>query len=497
LFTNYSNPRNPSLKEMKLGRFTREQFDCFFNPESVAIIGASDQYGKWGNRIMQRVLTTTSSREVYTVNRDTTAVKNRKSYASVLDIPGPVDLGVIAIPVQATLEVVIECLKKEVKALAIVTAGFSEHGEEGTKIQQELQRLTDKANIPVLGPNCLGYLNTFSDLTVCLLKPERKGPVSVISHSGNVGGNIVTGGVAAGIGFSKFISTGNEVNLRLEDFLEYLADDDDTEIIVAYMEGLREGRRFYELAKRIAVRKPIVALKSGYTDAGARAVNSHTANLAGDRQIYSAAFKQAGVIEAQSIEEVIDTVGALLRLPLPRGNKVTILSQGGGPGVLATDACSQQGLDVAPLSPGTTKKLDSLLPAIWPRTNPVDTIFSTTQTVPCLLTLMGDPDIDIVLALSVPTSKMAIGDKMAPQVVSWLDAQEKHESDGMGKVIELMDIHQKPVILCDSPSSRPRTQFYHKLQEEQMPTFPSIDRAVKAISNLVWYGKYLSQVNTE
>jgi len=476
-----------------LGRFTKRQLDRLFDPESVAIIGASDQYGKWGNRIMQRAIDTTSSRTIYPVNRDETALKSRKSYKSVLDIPKPVDLGVISVPAQATLEVVRECVEKGIKAIAIVTAGFSEIGEEGIKAQQELKKLTDEANIPVLGPNCLGYLDTFSDLTLCLFRPTEQGPVSVISHSGNVGANIVMGGIAAGVGFSKFVSTGNEVNLRLEDFLEYLATDDTTDIIVAYIEGLREGRRFYELAKKITIKKPIVVLKSGHTSAGARAVNSHTANLAGAREIYSAAFKQSGVIEVQTIEEVIDTVGALLRLPLPRGNKVTILSHGGGPGVLAADACMAQGLNVASLASGTINKLDALLPGIWPRTNPVDTIFSTTQTIPCLLTLMEDPDSDTVLALSVPTSRMNAGDKMAPQVVSWLDAQEKRDSEGMGKVIELMAIHRKPVILCDIPSSRPKTKLYDKLQEEQIPTFPSIDRATKVINRLVWYEQYLNR----
>jgi len=478
-----------------LGRFTKKQLDLLFNPESVAVIGASDQYGKWGNRILQRVVDTTSPRAVYPVNKDTSAMKSRESYASVLDIPEPVDLGVIAVPVQATLEVVRECLKKEIKALAIVTAGFSETGEEGLKAQQELKRLSVDANVPVIGPNCLGYIDTFSDLTLCLFRPDKRGPVSVISHSGNVGANIVMGGVAAGIGFSKFVSTGNEVNLRLEDFLEYLATDDSTEVIVVYIEGLREGRRFYELAKNITTKKPIVALKSGFTPAGARAVNSHTANLAGDREIYSAAFKQAGVIEVRTIEEAVDTIGALLRLPLPRGNKVTILSHGGGPGVLAADACMAQGLNVAPLSKETINKLDGLLPDIWPRANPVDTIFSTTQTIPCLLTLMEDPDIDTVLALSVPTSKMLATDNVAPQIASWLDAQEERDSEGMGKIIGMMAANQKPVILLDTPSPRTKTQLYHKLQEVQMPTFPSIDRASKVINRLVWYGQYLNQAS--
>jgi len=474
-----------------MSKYTKEQLDCLFNPESIAVIGASDQYGKWGYRILQRAVDTTSSRKIFPVNKDASAMKSRKSYSSVLDIPQPLDLGVIAVPVQATIEVVRECLQKGVKALAIVTAGFSETGEEGIKAQQELKRLTIEANVPVIGPNCLGYIDTFSDLTLCLFRPDERGPISVISHSGNVGANIVMGGVAAGIGFSKFISTGNEVNLRLEDFLEYLETDDNTEVIVVYIEGLREGRRFYKLAKNITAKKPIIALKSGYTPAGARAVSSHTANLAGSREVYSAAFKQSGVIEVQTIEEVIDMAGALLRLPLPQGNKVAILSQGGGPGVLAADACMAKGLDVVPLSSETIEKLDRLLPDMWPRTNPVDTIFSTTQNIPCILTLMDVPEIDSVLALSVPTSRMQSTSNVAPQIEAWLNAQEVRDSDGLSKIIEMMTTNEKPIFICDIPSSRSKTKLYDTLREEQIPTFPSIERATKVISRLVWYKQYL------
>ena len=247
-----------------------------------------------------------------------------------------------------------ECVSKAVKAAVIISGGFSETGEPGQKLEAELVRIARQGGIHFVGPNTMGHANTWSQLSTFGQTWEMSpGPVGLLSQSGNMCLNIVRNATDHGIAFSKYITAGNESDLHLEDYLDYLAEDDDTRIIAAYIEGLRDGRRFFRLAKEITARKPMVVIKVGGTEESARAVRSHTGALAGSEAVYTAAFRQAGVIRVDDDGELCDVLFAWLNSPLPRNNRIGILSIGGGPGALAAEACEKEGLVISTLAPAT------------------------------------------------------------------------------------------------------------------------------------------------
>jgi len=360
-------------------------FEALFNPESVAVVGASNAFEKWGAGVFSSVLRTSSVKRIYPVNNKTKEVQGVKTYPTVRDLPEPVDFAAIVIPFNSVLQVVQDCVARGVKAALIITAGLGETGPEGAKLQEEVVNTARAGGLRFVGPNCMGHFSTANSFsTVRMGAPMEKGEIAVISESGGFAGHILQCGAEMGVGFSKFVSTGNEADLHFEDFLEYLAQDDETKVITAYIEGLREGKRFFKLAREITKKKPIVVVKVGKTGAGVRAARSHTSAVAGSDLVYEAMFKQAGVIRVDEVEELFDVASALLRLSLPKGNKVGILTYGGGFGCVASDACEKAGLDVAPLSPQTIERLNEVLPERWPHANPVDTVGYGFVTYPCL-----------------------------------------------------------------------------------------------------------------
>ena len=466
-----------------------------FAPDAVAVIGATNIPGTWGFGII-RHLFDSANRNIYLVNPTISEVLGIATYDSVVDVPGPVDLAVIAVPDSQVPRVLRECVQKGVKTAVIISAGFAETGEQGRALENELVEIARQGGIRFIGPNCMGHADTSSHLcTMAWAEKIPAGAIGVISQSGNYGEIIMRTGMASGIGFSKFISTGNEANLHMEDYLEYLAQDHDTSIITAYIEGLREGRRFFQLAKEITTRKPMIVIKAGGTKKSARAVRSHTGALAGSDEVYDAAFRQAGVIRVHDNDELCDMLMALLNQPLPRNNRVGILTIGGGLGVVAAEACELEGLEVAPLSPSTMEKLNTYLPSRWSHGNPVDTagmIAAKRQFLfASLLALMEDENVDATLLLvpmvfNFERSSAFLGLKSKETI-----ALQQIQKENFIMLKERAKEYGKPLCLVPLIIDEEAASF---LLKEGIPAYHNPQRAARVVRRLAWYSHYLDSV---
>ena len=481
---------------------TIKQLDHIFNPHSVAVVGASNTFGKWGFDIFNNVSTTSSVSNVYPINKNATEVHGIKSYPSVKELPEPVDFVVVAVPFQSVSEVMKDCVQSGVKAALIISAGLAETGAEGAKFEREIVDIAKTGGIRLTGPNCMGNFNTsinFSTLRQGL--NIKKGKIGLISQSGGFAWHILQRGTEMGVGFSKFVGTGNEADLHLEDFLEYLGQDEETKVITAYIEGSREGERFFKLAKNITKRKPFVVMKVGRTKAGAKATRSHTAAIAGTDIVYDAMFKQAGVIRVDEVEELFDVAAALLRQPLPKGRKVGILTSGGGFGCVITDACERSGLDIASLSPITIERLNAILPPRWPHANPVDTVAAGFVTYPCLWPLMEDDNLNaliVVNAVAYPVERHEWINNVPPAVRKEADktfeVQEEEELKELDKAFTYMDRYQKPLIISHAHTEGIKnSRTFKKLQDNGVVMYPTPERAAKVLAHLAEYSEYLSR----
>jgi len=483
-----------------------DRIGLIFNPETVAVVGASNVLEKWGAGIFARVLKSPSVKRVYPVNRTSTEVQGVKTYPSVRDLPEPVDFVAIVIPYPDTPEVMQDCAALGVKAGLIITAGLGETGSEGAKMEQEILETAQKVGMRLVGPNCMGHFNTANDFSTLRMPISvPKGGVGVISQSGGFAMHILMSGIQAGAGFSKFVSVGNEADLHFEDFLEYLANDNETKVITGYIEGLRKGREFFRLASEITKRKPIVVVKVGRTEAGAKAARSHTSAIAGTDNIYDAMFRQAGVIRVDEVDELFDVASAVLRQPMPRGNRVGILTGGGGFGCVTSDICGRLGLNVAPLSQTTIEKLNSILPDRWPHANPVDTVATGWVTYPCIWPLLEDENLDALLVIGGigQTSMMSRATMVrlqdaddAPSLVEraqqMMSERQEEELKNLDRLIEYIDRHQKPVLIFGRGPERDNdSPIATKLRENGIVMYPTPERAAKTLAHLVRYSRYL------
>ena len=434
-----------------------------------------------------------AKRSVYPVNTSVSEVLGMPTYYSVVDITDPVDLAVIVVPAPQVAMVLEQCVQKGVKAAVIISAGFSETGELGLKLENELVSIARQGGIRFIGPNSMGHADNFSHIsTLAWMEGFDPGAVAVISQSGNFGEGIIYSGMASGIGYSKFVSSGNEADLGMSDYLEYFAQDENTRIITAYIEGLREGRRFFELAKKITIKKPVVVIKSGATEVSACAARSHSGALVGSDVVYTAAFKQAGVIRVNDEEDMSDVVIALLKLPLPRNNRVGILTIGGGLGVQAAEACEKAGLAIAPLSPATMDKLNDYLPPRWSHGNPVDCagmglerrefIFASVQA------LLEDDNVDAVLFLIpvvLDANRLAKVLNIGVEEVRGFQEMQKRR---FSEVQRWSHEYGKPIFLV---SVIPDPEGHSILRGEGIPLYHNPRRVVNVLRHLVWYRNYL------
>src|SRR5687768_7405432 len=352
----------------------------FFEPRGVAVIGASRQRGTIGGEILHNLLSFGFKGPVYPVNPSATVIQNVPSFSSVEDVPGPVDLAVIVVPAAKVVEVATACGRKGVKALVVISAGFSETGAEGKARQAELLSVCRSAGMRLIGPNCMGIVNTnpavLLDATFAPGIPPR-GRVGFSSQSGALGLAIMEFANSLGLGISTFVSVGNKADISGNDLLRYWESDDDTEVILLYLESFGNPKKFSEIARRVGRRKPIAVVKSGRSAAGARATSSHTgALIAASDVTVDALFRQAGVVRTDTLAELFDVASLLANQPLPNGPRVGIITNAGGPAILCADACEARGLEVPILSDSSQAKLRAFLPAGVSVVNPVDMIAS-------------------------------------------------------------------------------------------------------------------------
>ena len=354
----------------------RQELEVFFFPRSVAIVGASRDPSKVGYQILYNMKMRYRGR-IYPVNPRAEEIMGLKCYPRVSDIPDDVDLAVIAVPAQVVPQVVEDCGVKGVRGVIVISAGFKEVGN--VELENRVVEIARKYGMRLIGPNCVGVYVPKSGINTTFLNPQRMGfpehgSIAFISQSGAFGVAVLDWAAMRGIGLSKFVSLGNKADVDEAELLDYLVEDPDTRVITMYIEGIEpgKGRQFMEALRRTTPRKPVVVLKSGRTEAGARAVASHTGSLAGADRVYDAVFKQTGVIRAMGMEDLFDMAIALSLQPPAKGRRVGILTVGGGSGVMATDACCDLGLEVPRLSDETVEKLRKVLLPIASPYNPVD-----------------------------------------------------------------------------------------------------------------------------
>ncbi|HIP74840.1 MAG TPA: acetyl-CoA synthetase [Thermococcus paralvinellae] len=376
-------------------------FDYFFKPRTIAVIGASNDPLKLGYEVFKNLKKYREGR-VYPVNVKDEVVQGVKAYRNVKDIPDEVDLAVVVIPKKFVKRAVIDCGEKGVKGIVLITAGFGETGEEGKREERELVEIAHRYGMRIIGPNCVGIMNTHNSMNATFIMDAKKGDIAFVSQSGALGAGIVYKTVKEGIGFSKFISIGNMADVDFSELMEYLAEDEESKAIALYIEGIKDGRRFMEAAKRVTKKKPVIVLKAGKSESGARAASSHTGSLAGSYRIYEAAFKQTGILVANTIDEMLSMARAFTQ-PLPKGNKVAIMTNAGGPGVLTADEIDKYGLKLANLKEETMQKLKEFLPPMAAVRNPVDMIASARgeEYYRTAKLLLEDENVDMLIAICV------------------------------------------------------------------------------------------------
>jgi len=380
--------------------------DPIFSPHAVAVVGASRRRESLSFRLIHNLVVNEFAGVIFPVNPQASALHSLKCYPTVAAIPDPVDLAVIMVPRDKVQGMVEECVAKGVKGLIVITAGFSETGKEGAALEWRLRETVRAAGVRMIGPNCMGVINTDSEVTLDATfspTPARRGAIGFVSQSGALGVAILNVAQDIGVGLTQFVSMGNKADVSGNDLIEHWEDDPETKVIAMYLESFGNPRRFTEIAKRVTRKKPILVVKSGRTAEGARAASSHTGAIAGTDVTVSAFLEQCGVLRANTIEEMFDVARALARVPLPSGFRVGIVTNAGGPAIMATDACVNLGLQIAELSDATRATLRSFLPPEASVGNPVDMIASATPEnyAKSVAAVLDDPAVDMVMVINV------------------------------------------------------------------------------------------------
>ncbi|MCM8775703.1 MAG: acetate--CoA ligase [Candidatus Omnitrophica bacterium] len=405
--------RGTIAKNRKTEKFTAQGRDlkAMFEPRTVAVIGASRRKETVGYAILNNLIQAGFKGAIYPVNPKADSIDGVRCYASIQEVTVPIDLAVVIVPSASAVEVLESCGEKGVKAVIIISAGFREVGEEGAKRENQVREISRRYNMPVLGPNCLGLINTDPIISMNASFSRtmpRPGNIAFLSQSGALCTAILDYAKAENIGFSKFISFGNKADINELDLLSYLKDDSKTDLIMMYVEDLVDGRGFIQLAREItgdAPRpKPILVIKAGRTAQGAKAAQSHTGSMMGSDEIYDATFAQSGVIRVNSVEEIFDLAVAFANQPLPKSKRVAIITNAGGPGIMTTDACVRYGLDIAQFESSTIEALKKVLPPTANFSNPVDVIGDAQHDryENALKIVLNDPNVDSVIVVLTP-----------------------------------------------------------------------------------------------
>lgn len=472
------------------------EIDVFFNPRSVAIVGASRNVSKAGNVIFKNFVENRSrgvfKGELFPINPNEDRILSYKCYPSLSEVIDPIDTVVIVIPAESVSKVMKEAAAKKVKAAVIISAGFGEIGN--TALEEEIKGIARNAGMRLLGPNCLGVYDSRSGVDMLFL-PETKvlqsgdevvatprpipGNLAVVSQSGAFGAAALDYLTGREMGISKFVSFGNKADVSEPEVLSYLKDDDETMVILLYAEGISAGREFFQVAKEVTKRKPIIALKAGRTRSGSRAAASHTGALSGSDEIYEAAFAQAGVTRARDMDDFFHIGKAFSAQPPASGDGIAILTDAGGPGVMAADECELRGISVKKLSDKTIQKFEKLkeqeeIPKFATNLNPVDLTGSASSKMFEIATkiLLDDPDVHglIVIGLHhVPGLK----------------------EDFVDRIAGVVNQYRKPVVACDIGETEMAMYVRSRFDKHGIPSYSSPEDAARSMAALVKYGLYL------
>lgn len=448
-------------------------FEKLLRPQSVAVVGASSEPGKVGYEILNNVIQDGFAGEIYPINPKAPEILGKKCYKSLTEVPGAVDLAVVVIKRDLVIPILKEMGEKGTKAAIVITAGFGETGEEGKKMQQEIIDIVRKYEITMVGPNCLGLLNPWHKLNASFGGTAGEpGGIALISQSGALLTSVQDIAAEEKLGWSVLASIGNKASLDEVDFLEGLKDDKNTKVIAAYLENITHGRKFIDVAEVVSKEKPIVVLKAGRTSSGAKAASSHTGSLAGADSSYAAAFDRLGIIRAESIEQLFDISMAFSYMPLPAGDRVAVVTNAGGPGIMMSDALEMLGLKVATFDEKTHKKLKDTLPAAGSANNPVDVLGDATSD-------MYGKAMDIVIESPEVDSMIVV---LTPQKMTDEDNVAKH-------IVELSKKHKKPIFACFMGAGS-ITKGVQILRENKIPQYGVPERAAKAMLEMVKYAAY-------
>jgi len=500
------------LNDAPLKKSVRKPIDpaairTIFHPRSIAIIGASSTFGKWGYTLFINVAAGNFKGEIYLVNPNGGEIAGRPVYKSVAELPGPVDLAVITVPATKVIDLIPQLKANNIKSVILVTSGFSETGKEGARLEELLVEQSHEAGITLLGPNTMGICNPHVNL-FCLYQNSqpKPGSTTLVAQSGNLGTQLLAFAESEGIGIRAFIGSGNEAMITIENYMEFVEFDDLTKTVVLYIESIKDGRRFFETTRRVARKKPVIMLKGGRTSAGDRAATSHTGAMASDIKVFAAACRQAGVVIGETSMDLLDLSAAFSSLPLPEGRRIAIMTLGGGWGVITADLCIEHGLEVPELSTNILSKIDQVLPPYWSRSNPVDLVAEMDLSVPVMLIeeLVKWDGCDAVIHLGIlgrqlfvkrmiesslkvdQTSDRKLFEKIPRRLAEFEISYDEH-------VVRLMEKYGKPILgVCLLSDENTRTIAEIEGSPYKGVAFLTPERAVKALAGMYSYKRWLA-----
>jgi len=446
--------------------------DRMFDPNAVAVIGASKSKGKVGRAVLENLIAASNNIDIIPINPKDEEILGLRAYPSILDVPKEknVDLAVIVIPARLVPEAVEQCALAGVMNIVVISAGFKEAGIEGAHLERECIALCDKYGLDMVGPNCLGIIDTDSGLNASFAaNMALKGNIAMMSQSGAICTVALDWAEKTNVGFSKFVSLGNKADLDENDFLQFFDNDASTAVIAAYLEGVKNGPDFIRIARHVSQSKPVIIVKSGRTSVGSRAVSSHTGTLAGSDAAYNAAFRQSGVIRADSLLEMLDMSRAFSSYPLPKGRNIAIVTNAGGLGILTADACSSAGLTITSFGESTINELRKILPPAANLYNPVDVLGDASADVyaRALEIVLVDTNVDGVILLVSPQAMTDV-----TEIVT--------------KIVDTIKGSEKP-ILCNLAGGTRVSEGENLLQKNGIPNYQSLERAVDSMDALCTY----------
>jgi acyl-CoA synthetase (NDP forming) len=482
---------------------------ALFYPKSVAIVGASSQIGKWGHTLTANTISGGFKGPIYPVNPKGGTIAGKEAFRSVSEIPEKIDLAAVTIPAQHVLKLLPEFSKKGIRNMLLITSGFGETGADGKNLEHELVKAARKAGVLVLGPNTMGIANPHNNL-YCTGSPimPRPGSTALVAQSGNMGIQLLAFAEQQGIGIRAFCGSGNEAMMTIEDYLDGFEVDSVTRTVILYVESVKNGRRFFESARRVGRKKPIVLLKGGRSDAGNRAAASHTGAMTSDIKIFEAVCRQAGVVLAKEPMDLLDLAAAFSSLPLPQGRRAAIVTLGGGWGVVTADLCAEYGLEVPELSSQLLDKMDQLLPAYWSRSNPIDLVGIRDPAVPLttLEELIKWDGCDAVINLGIMGRRIMVK-RFGLSVLKADPRYDQEFVDQMNQgfldfekqyiehIVNLMETYQKPIFgVSLLPDEKNQTLYRVTGSEYKGVFYPTPERAVKSYAKMVDYNRFLNKL---